>query len=515
MVVTEQLALLPGYLTAHLQLTLLGLLASSAVSLPLGLTITRMGWLERPVLAAAAVIQTVPSLALLAIMVPTLAALNLQSIGFFPAFIGLTLYGVLPILRNTVTGIAGVDDALIDAAKAVGMTPGQQLRRVELPIAMPVIIAGLRTATVWTVGIATLSTPVGATSLGNYIFSGLQTRNHAAVLVGCVAAAVLALVLDGLVKGLESSIRRRRPRQFRSLLAVLAGLYLYTGFTLATALLPNGPQPVTIGAKGFTEQYILAQILGQQIEHETGRTATQRQSLGSMVAFDALVAGDIDTYVDYTGTLWANVMGRTTVGIDRAQVLAEVRTFLAEQHGIQVVATLGFENAYAVAARAQDAETLQLTRISDLIPLASTLSMGGDFEFFSRPEWFAIQDIYGLEFEEQRTMEAALMYQAVAGGAVDLISAYTSDGRISAYDLRVLEDDRFAVPPYDAVILASTRLAQEWPDVLRALSDLAGTIDVNEMRRMNLEVDEGGIDPSTVANAYLTELATRQSSPLR
>ena len=509
---TEQLALLPAYLTAHLQLTLLGLLASSAVSLPLGLTITRVGWLERPVLAAAAVIQTIPSLALLAIMVPTLAALNLQSIGFFPAFIGLTLYGVLPILRNTVTGIAGVDDALIDAAKAVGMTPGQQLRRVELPIAMPVIIAGLRTATVWTVGIATLSTPVGATSLGNYIFSGLQTRNHAAVLVGCIAAAVLALVLDGLVRGLEASIRKRHRRQFRSVLAVLVGLYLYTGFTLATALLPDRVQSVTIGAKGFTEQYILAEILGQQIEHETRRTATQRQSLGSMVAFDALVAGDIDTYVDYTGTLWANVMGRTTVGLDRAQVLEEVRTFLADRHGIQVVATLGFENAYAVAARAQDAERLQLTRISDLIPWASTLSMGGDFEFFSRPEWLAIQAIYGLEFEEQRTMEAALMYQAVASGAVDLISAYTSDGRISAYDLRVLEDDRLAVPPYDAVILASARVAQEWPDVLRALSGLEGTIDVNEMRRMNLDVDEGGINPSVVANTYLAALAAEQSS---
>ena len=163
----EQLALLPEYLTAHLQLTLLAILLSAAISLPLGVAATRVRWLERPVLAAAAVIQTIPSLALLAIMVPVLASLQLRSIGFLPAFIGLTLYSVLPILRNTVTGITGVAPAFREAARAVGMTPSQQLRRVELPLAAPVIVAGLRTATVWTVGVATLSTPVGATSLGN------------------------------------------------------------------------------------------------------------------------------------------------------------------------------------------------------------------------------------------------------------------------------------------------------------------------------------------------------------
>ena len=510
---TEQLALLPAYLTAHLQLTLLALLCSAAVSLPLGVAVTRVRWLEQPALGVAGVIQTIPSLALLAIMVPLLASLGLQSIGFLPAFIGLTLYGVLPMLRNTVTGIAGVDPALREAARAVGMTPAQQLRRVELPLAMPVIVAGIRTATVWTVGVATLSTPVGATSLGNYIFSGLQTRNYSAVLVGCVAAAALAMLLDGLVRALETGVRTRRRRRVSVVVAAMAALYLYTGLTLAAALLPRGGRPVTIGAKGFTEQYILAHLLGQWVERETGRPATQMQSLGSMVAFDALAAGDIDVYVDYSGTLWANVMGRQTVGMDRATVLAEVGAFLADAHGIQLAATLGFENAYAVAMRARDAEAMRLARISDLTPLAPGLSMGGDYEFFSRPEWVAIRDTYGLAFEEQRTMDPALMYQAVAEGAVDLISAFTTDGRISAYDLRVLEDDRAAIPPYDAVILVSARLAREWPDVLAALSRLEGAIDVDAMRRMNLEVDEHGAAPSTVAADFIGRLAGGRSRP--
>lgn len=501
---TQQLALLPEYLTAHLQLTLLALLCSAAVSLPAGVAVTRAGWLERPVLGAAAIIQTVPSLALLAAMVPLLAGLGVQSIGFLPAFIGLTLYGVLPILRNTVTGVAGVDPALTEAARAVGMTSWQQLRRVELPLAMPVIVAGLRTATVWTVGVATLSTPVGATSLGNYIFSGLQTRNHESVLVGCAAAAGLALVLDGLVRGLAADGRGGRRRSAAA--AGVAALYLYAGLTLAADLAPGRGRPVTIGAKTFTEQYVLAHLMGGLIEAETGRATTRLQSLGSMVLFDALAAGDVDVYVDYSGTLWANELGRGAAGADRAAVLAAVGAHLRDTYGIVVAATLGFENAYAVAMRADGARARGLTRLSELTPVAPQLSMGGDYEFFSRPEWTAIREVYGLGLRELRTMDPALMYQAAAQGTVDLISAFTTDGRIAAYDLTLLEDDRGAIPPYDAVVLASARLAREAPDVLTALGRLDGAIDAPAMRRMNLEVDERGADPAEVAADFLGRL---------
>ena len=499
---TEQLALLPEYLTAHLQLTLAALLCSAAVSLPAGVAVARAEWLERPVLGAAAVIQTVPSLALLAVMVPLLAGLGVQSIGFLPAFIGLTLYGVLPILRNTVTGIAGVDPALTEAARAVGMTPWQQLRQVELPLAMPVIVAGLRTATVWTVGVATLSTPVGATSLGNYIFSGLQTRNYASVLTGCAAAAGLALVLDGLVRCLADGRRGRR----RAAAAGGVALCLYAGLTLAADLAPGRVRPVTIGAKTFTEQYILAHLVGGLIEEETGRATTRLQSLGSMVLFDALAAGDVDVYVDYSGTLWANQLHRDAPGTDRAAVLAGVGAHLRDTYGIEVAATLGFENAYAVAMRADAARARGLTRLSELAPFAPRLSMGGDYEFFSRPEWTAVRDVYGLRLRELRTMDPALMYQAAAQGSVDLISAFTTDGRIAAYDLTLLEDDRGAIPPYDAVVLVSARLAREAPDVPAALSRLEGAIDAPAMRRMNLAVDERGADPAEVAAEFLAAL---------
>jgi osmoprotectant transport system permease protein len=436
--VTEQLALLPGYLTAHLQLTVLALLFSAIISLPLGIAASRWPRLEPPVLGVAGTIQTVPGLALLAVMVPVLAALDLQSIGFLPAIAGLTLYGVFPILRNTVTGLTGVDPALKEAAQAVGMTRGQQLVRVELPLAMPVIVAGLRTATVWLVGMTTLSTPIGATSLGNYIFSGTR--------------------------------------------------------------------PIVIGSKTFTEQYILSAVLAQWIEQRTDLPTALMQSLGSTVAFDALDAGEIDLYVDYSGTLWANEMGRASQTASRQDVLGALEQYLRLEHDITLVATLGFENAYALAIRNEDAERLNLQRISDLVAHAPAMNIGGDYEFFARPEWTALQEAYRLSFAEHRTMDSTFMYQAVAQHNVDVISAFTSDGRVAAYELTLLEDDLDAIPPYDAVVLASSDLVRRHPDIIRAVAQLDGAIGVEEMRTMNLAVDESSAHPSTVAEDFVRTL---------
>jgi osmoprotectant transport system permease protein len=501
--VREQLALLPGYLTAHLQLTLFALLAGVAVSIPAGIAITRSRRLERPVLGVASVIQTVPSLALLAVMVPALSSLGLRSIGFLPAFIGLTLYSVLPVLRNTVTGLAGLDPALKEAARGVGMTSRQQLWRVELPLALPVILAGLRTSTVWTVGMATLSTPVGAPSLGNYIFAGLQTRNLTAVLVGCVAAAALALVLDGLVRALGGAVLARKRSSLVAILAVFGVLYAHATLAFLTSVTRTGPARIVVGAKTFTEQYILAAILSKTIANATGTQVDVASSLGSTVAFDALRAGDIDAYVDYTGTIWATIMRRDASSVDRDTVLREVGRYLKGEHGIEVVGALGFENAYAMAMRRSHAADLRVRSLTDLARYASRLAVGGDYEFFQRPEWRAIQDRYGLQFREQRSMDPSLMYQAVANSQVDLIGAFSTDGRIAALDLVLLEDERHAIPPYDAVILAGARLVREHSDAIAALRGLSGTIDADRMRRMNLAVDQDGQSPETVAAGFV------------
>jgi len=517
----EQWIELPRYLAGHVQLTLISLGVGLIVSLPLGIAATRRPRLEATALGVASVLQTIPGLALLALMVPLLGFFGSAlagfgwpappSIGFLPAVLALSLYSVLPILRNTVTGIAGVDPALCEAARGVGMSPREVLWQVELPLAMPTIVAGVRTATVWVVGTATLATPVGGTSLGNPIFAGLQTRNLSAVLVGSVAAAALALCLDGLVRTIEIGLERRsRVRSIAALGAIaLLGLWAVVGpiGCERNATASGVTTQVKVGSKAFTEQYILAEILAGVLSTEPGVSIHRVPSLGSTVAFDALVAGDLDLYVDYTGTVWTTILGREGIGADREVVLETVRNQLHEEYGVALVASLGFENTYAFAMREEDAEARGIRRISDLTRHAADLEILGDFEFFERPEWDALVSRYALAFAGERAMDSGLMYEALRAGNGDVISAYSTDGRIAAYGLRVLEDDRQVIPPYDAIVLASRRFVTESPELVETIAALGGRLDAERMRALNAYVDLEGRSPAAVAADWVTACA--------
>ncbi|MFZ6184350.1 ABC transporter permease/substrate-binding protein [Nannocystis pusilla] len=502
----ELLPTLPGYAAAHLQLSLVALLAGVLVSVPLGIWASRHPRAARPVLAVASALQTVPSLALLAFMVPALAAVGAPSIGWLPAALGLFVYSLLPILHNTAVGLATIDASLLEAADGVGMTARERLRRVELPLALPVILAGIRTAAVWTVGTATLATPVGARSLGYYIFGGLQTRNYAAILLGCAAAAALALLLDALVGLLERGVRRRRRGLVRAGALGLLALALAASLPPLLGLLRAEARPLVVGAKPFTEQYVLSRIVAGQLERAAATPTTTLESLGSTVVFDGLRSGEIDVYVDYVGTLRAVLLGRTDALGSRAEALEAVREALARD-GVTVAAALGFENTYVLALPRAQAEALGLARIGDLAGHAPGWMIGGDYELFHRPEWQALTTTYGLRFAEQRSMDPSLLYEAARTGEVQVIAAYSTDGRLDAYDLTPLVDDRAALPPYDALVLAGPRLVADHPGALAALQALAGRIDAAAMRRMNAAVDRDGQSPAAVAAAFLAELA--------
>ena len=483
----RQFERLPELLGSHLRLSMQALAIGMMISLPLAIMAARQPRLRWPVLAMAGVIQTIPSLALLALMVPLLGAF-----GYWPALVALVLYSMLPMLRNTITGLAGVDRNLIEAARGLGMTPMQTLCRVELPLAMPVILAGVRTATVWVVGIATLSTPVGQASLGNYIFSGLQTRNWTAVMFGCIAAACLAIVLDQLIALLESAAARRSLRRAITSVMLLA-LVFALGF-IPTGRASVGEGAYLIGSKTFTEQYILSRLMEDRLR-ESDLPVRRLTSLGSTVAFDALRQGQIDCYVDYTGTIWTNYMKAdqrqaTDDGSanDSEAILAKVTDWLADEHDITCMGPLGFENTYALAMRREDANRLGIRTIADLATAAPGMKIGGDYEFFERPEWTTLLATYGLRFADQVSLDGAFMYSALMQDEVEVIAAFSSDGRIAANDLVVLEDPRQAFPPYDAVLLLSSRAAGD-DQVIAALKPLIGAIDVELMRQANQKVD--------------------------
>jgi osmoprotectant transport system permease protein len=505
--VSEQLALLPEYLSAHVRLTLLALTAGVLLAVPVGVLVSRVRSLEAPVLGLAGVIQTIPALALLAVMVPLLSSLGLPGIGTLPAFLALVLYSLLPVLRNTVAGLHGIDPAVIEAARGVGMTGSERLWQVELPLGLPVLAAGVRTATSWTVGMATLSTPVGAASLGNYVFAGLQTRNSPAILTGCAAAAALALGLDFLVRLVASGLAERRRSKAWIGLAGVALLAAWAwgvrGSSSARGGTGRAERPVRVGGKTFTEQYVLAEILAGTVRSRASREAVVLTGLGSTVAFDALARGEVDLYVDYTGTLWSTVMRRPATGVGRTRMLEEVRTWLLETHAIRLAAALGFENAYCFAVRHETAGELHLQSLSDLAVHAPRLSLASDYEFFSREEWRSVERAYGLAFRDRRTMDPALLYQAIAARQVDVVTAYSSDGRVEALDLVTLADPKGAIPPYDAVVLAGARLARESPEVLAAIATLDGAIDAARMRALNRMVDEQGKSAKAAAESFL------------
>ena len=454
-------------------------------------------------LGLASIVQTVPGLALLALFYPLLLALaslslawfgfGFSAFGFLPAVLALALYSMLPVLRNTITGLKGVDASLLEAAQGVGMTPRQSLFTVELPLALPVIMAGIRTAAVWVIGTATLSTPIGQTSLGNYIFAGLQTQNWVFVLFGCLAAAVLALAVDQLLALIETGVRDRS--RVRTALGGV-GIAALVAATLVPTL-ARSPSSYIVGAKTFAEQYVLSALIAQRLQ-AAGLTATTREGLGSNVIFDALVTNDIDVYVDYSGTLWANQFHRTDIE-PREELLRELKTILARQK-VTLLGELGFENAYALVMPRKRAEALGIRSIADLASHAGTLSIAGDYEFFSRPEWAGLQKTYGLKFRAQRQMQPDFMYAAAASGEVDVIAGYTSDGLIAKYDLLVLDDPKHAIPPYDAIVLLAPKRAND--QALRnAVAPLLGKIDIADMREANLRAagGNGESSPSVVA----------------
>ncbi len=489
----EALAHLPDYLGNHLRVSVAALALGLAVSLPLAIAARHRPVMRGTLLGFASIVQTVPGLALLALFYPLLLALaaltlswfgfSFSAFGFLPAVLALALYSMLPVLRNTVTGLNGVEPAILEAAQGVGMTPRQSLFTVELPLALPVMMAGIRTAAVWVIGTATLSTPIGQTSLGNYIFAGLQTQNWVFVLFGCFAAAILALAVDQLLALIESGVRLRSR-----LRASLGGIGIAA--LAAVTLVPSTARSSSnyiVGAKTFSEQYVLSALIAQRLR-AAGLSATSREGLGSNVIFEALKSNDIDVYVDYSGTLWANQFHRGDIR-PRDELLGELKTMLAKQN-IALLGELGFANAYALVMPKKRADALGIHSITDLASHTGTMSLAADYEFFSRPEWASLQKAYGLSFRAQRQMQPDFMYAAVAAGEVDVIAGYTSDGLIAKYDLVVLDDPRHAIPPYDAIALLSPKRADD-SALQAAITPLLGKIDISTMREANLRAAGG------------------------
>ena len=495
-------------LLQHVVLVGVSTAVAIAIGVPLGILAARRPRLGAPIVWLANVVQTIPSLAMFGFMLPLPLV---GGLGARVAIVVLILYALLPIVRTTVAGIRSVERSLVEAGTALGMTPRQLLWQVELPLALPSIVAGIRVAAVIGVGTATIAAAVGAGGLGEYIFRGLSMVDPTVILAGAVPAAALALTVDGLLLVAERSFTRRRRSRAAFTLGVAAAVAIVAGvaFSRATA----GPAAaIRVGSKNFTEQIILGELLAQELERGGLRVERRLNLGGTFICDRALRSGDIDVYVEYTGTADTAVF-KHTVETDPVRVRDRVREAYAGA-GLTMLPPLGFENTFAILVRGDDARRLALRTIEDAAPHAPQWQAGFGYEFLQRADGYpGLADRYALRFSAPpRAMDLSLIYRALAQRQVDVVAGDATSGLIAAYDLVMLEDNRRYFPPYDAVPVARSATLLRHPAARAALERLAGRITVADMRAMNQAVDAGRQDPAAVARQFLARLERDRQS---
>jgi osmoprotectant transport system permease protein len=509
-----------AHIAQHVWLVTISIAIAVAIALPVGILITRRQRLRAPLLGIANVMQTIPSLALFGFLIPLPF---IGGIGPRTAIVALVFYALLPIIRNTVTGILGIDRSVREAAVAMGMTDSQVLFQVELPLAMAVILTGVRVAVVITIGVAIIAAEVGAGGLGEYIFRGLRLNDNRLLLAGAVPSAAMALVADfgfGLIeKRFDTSRQRSRNRSKRVLAwAAIVLVVLIAGFAGWRALRPRSTESgahghVTVGSKDFTESILLAEIVAQMLEAQRV-DVDRRFDLGGNLAHTALIGGQIDLYPEYTGTAFTAILHHQPVS-DRKAVYDQVKSEYDRQFNLWLSDPLGFDNTFAILVRGEDARRLNLKTISDSSKQAPQWRAGFGHDFMVRPDGYdGFSRAYGLRFAGVADMSLDLTYTALASHQVDMIAGNSTDGRISALDLFQLEDDRHYFPPYEAVFVirrgvndSRSEANQDRPisPLVLVMGKLAGAIATDEMRKLNYEVDGARRDKKIVVHEWLVK----------
>ena len=506
-----------SHIAQHLWLVFISIAIAIVIALPVGILITRRKRWRGPVLGIANVMQTIPSLALFGFLIPLPF---IGGIGPRTAIIALVFYALLPIIRNTVTGILGVDASVREAAVAMGMTDRQVLFQVELPLAMSVILTGVRVAVVITIGVAIIAAEVGAGGLGEYIFRGLRLNDNRLLLAGAVPSALMALAADFGFSMIEQRFETYKPGRQRPLRLIALAVLLIGVVTMGYATWrglhgrSNSSQSrghVTVGSKDFTESILLAEIVAQMLEAEHIEI-DRKFDLGGNLAHSALVGGQIDLYPEYTGTAFTAILHHQPI-TDPKAVYDQVEREYNTQFNLWVSDPLGFDNTFAILVRGEDARRLNLKTISDAAKYGPQWQAGFGHDFMVRQDGYpGFSRSYGLQFAGVSDMSLDLTYTALASHKVDLIAGNSTDGRIAALDLVQLEDDRHYFPPYEAVFMIRRGVKDLAPEnsdarlvhpLVEVMSKLAGAISTDEMRKLNYQVDGQRRDKKNVVHDWL------------
>lgn len=503
-------------LLEHIEMTVIAVGLAIVIGVPLGILISYVKKLDKPIIGAANVVQAIPSMALLGLAIPLLG------IGTLPAVVMVIIYSLLPIIKNTYTGISSIDPDLVEAAKGIGLTKWQVLYKVKLPLALPVIMAGVRISSVTAVGLMTMAAFIGAGGLGYLVFSGIRTVNNLQILAGAIPACVLALLVDflmGLVEKLvtpislqksfgasKEQIRKKRRRE-KLILAVSGMLVAVLIGNTALGNLSKDDKVITLGSKDFTEQLILCNLYADMIEDRTDIKVIRKENLGgSQVCFEAMEKEEIDMYVDYTGTVYINILKHQAKS-DMDAVYRACRKELKETYGIDVLKQAGINNTYTLAVTLGTAKKYGLSRISDLKKADSDLVLGTTLEFQNRPDdgLPGLVKKYGFHFKDTVGIDGSPRFAAQQSGDIDVVDAFATDGLLKKYNLKVLEDEDHFFPPYYAVPLINEDTLEKYPELEAVIDELSGILTDEVMQNLNYQVDEKGREPAEVAERFLKE----------
>ena len=479
----------------HLQLSLLTLLVAIILTIPLAVYLNSHKKSANWVLQVAGAFQTIPSMALLGLFIP------LMGIGTLPALTALVIYAIFPILENTITALNGIDPSLEEAGIAFGMTKWERLKKFEIPLAMPVIVSGIRTATVMIIGTATLAALVGAGGLGSFILLGIDRRNASLILIGAISSAILAILFNVVLKWMEKA-------KLHTIVATFAVMVLGLGASYAPSIIPhNKKDNLVIAGKLGPEPEILMNMYKLLIEENTNMTVTVKPNFGKTdFLYQALKKGDIDIYPEFTGTITGSLLQPAPKVSNNSEEVFEVaRDGIKKQDNLVLLNHMAYQNTFAIAVPKSIAKEYNLKTISDLKKVQDKLKAGFTLEFNDREDGNkGLQSVYGLNLNVV-TMEPALRYDAIKAGDIQIMEVYSTDPEIERYQLQILEDDQHLFPPYQGAPLIKAELLEKHPELEAVLNKLAGKITESQMSQMNYQVGVEGKSAEEVAREFLVQ----------
>lgn len=477
----------------HLQISLFALVLSILIAIPLAILMSRFKKIAELLLHLTGILQTIPSLALLGLFIPFLG------IGTLPALTALVIYALFPILQNTLTGLNSIDENLVEAGTAFGMSKWERLKAFEIPLALPIIISGIRTSAVMIIGTATLAALIGAGGLGSFILLGIDRNNSSLILIGAISSALLAILFNLIIKVFEKMKLRSIMVSFLILILGISSSYL------PNVLAKKENQTIVIAGKLGAEPEILINMYKLLIEQDTDIKVRLKPNFGKTdFLYEALKSGDIDLYPEFTGTITSSLLKeQPALSTDEKTVYQQAKDGIYKQDKLVLLKPMLYENTYALAVPQKIAEQYQLTSISDLSGLENQLKEGFTLEFNDREDGNkGLKSLYGLELSVT-TLEPALRYQALQNEEVQIIDAYSTDAEITQYQLTVLKDDKHLFPPYQGAPLMSEKLLKKYPKLKKILNQLGGKITSEEMSQMNYQVAVEGKSAAKVAKTYL------------